>query len=153
VSESSPSSSPPRPRASPKPVAAEFDNPDPDSPNTGVHPATREFVREVNKSGLWHVVYGVGGFAVACLVAGALVTRAVAQEAHDAGVKAAEDVKKEHEARIIALEQQVPQLRQEVFDSRLELRDIYKAVVDKKRSERLEHPPPEPKTVSTDGGR
>lgn len=129
------------PRASPKlNVAPDIEN----EPTTGVHPATRDFVREVNKSGLWTVVYGVGGFAVACLIAGAFVTRAMAQQAHDAGVEAA----KGHESRIVALEQQVPQLRQEVFDSRLELRDLYKAVIDKKRSERLEQPPP-----NLDGGK
>lgn len=80
------------------------------------------------------IAVAVGGVA-ATVVAGLLFidNRVAAQT--DAGVKV-------HESRITALEQQVPQLRQEVFETRSELRELYKAVVEKKRSERLETPVP-----------
>lgn len=112
---------------------------------SGLHPATRDFVREVNKSGVWKVAVAVGSFALMCLLAGVGGARAIAQEAHDAGVQAAEG----HETRLKALEQQVPQLRDEVFQGRLDTQALYKAVTDHKRQERLEHPPAPP---SKDGG-
>lgn len=136
-----------------KPVTARRTDPhadvDADSaePTTGVHPASRDFVREVNQSGLFRVAWWIGGAVVVVFGAGVLGARAVAQEAHDAGVEAA----KAHESRITAVEQQVPELRQEVFASRVELRELYKAVVDHKRSEDLERPPPE--LTKKDGGR
>ena len=53
------------------------------------------------------------------------------------------------ESRVRAVEQQVPQLREDVHEARGELRDLYKAVMEGKRSEKLERPlPPLPK----DGG-
>lgn len=58
-----------------------------------------------------------------------------AQAIVDAGMKT-------QEQRLTAVEQQVPQLRQEVFESRMETRDLYKAVMERKRSARLERPPP-----------
>lgn len=53
-----------------------------------------------------------------------------------------------HESRITALEQQVPQLRQELHEARQDTHDLYKAVMEGKRSERLERPLP-----PLDGGR
>lgn len=56
---------------------------------------------------------------------------------------------KEHEARLTAVEQQVPQLREELHEARQDSHDLYRAVMEGKRSERLEKPlPPLPK----DGG-
>lgn len=60
----------------------------------------------------------------------------------DAGIKA-------QESRIKALEQQVPQLREEVYQGRLDTQALYKAVMDGKRQDRLERPLPPP---PTDGG-
>lgn len=132
------------PRPSPRP-AAEIDDVDPDAPITGLHPASRDFVREVNHSGLFRVAWWIGGAAVLLFGTGVLATRAVAQEARDAGREAASG----HETRIGALEQQVPQLRTELHDARGELRELYHAVTEGKRSPALEKPlPPLPK----DGG-
>lgn len=131
---------------SPKPdIAPELD----EEPKTGEHQATRDFVREVNSSGLFRVAWWIGGAAVVLFGAGVLGARAVAQEAHDAGVQAAAG----HESRIKALEQQVPQLRDEVYQGRLDTQALYKAVMDGKRQERLEHAPPPPSPTTPDGGR
>lgn len=89
--------------------------------------------------------------------------------AHDAGVEAAEQRTgvldaglKGIEARVTVVEQQIPELRQEVgrlresqYQSQLDARDLYKAVMEGKRSERLERPPPAPPpppVVKKDGG-
>jgi hypothetical protein len=126
-----------RPLASPRPdVAPDLDG----EPVSGVYPASRDFVREVTKTGLWRVGYAIAAFAAAVFIAGAFATRALAQTAHDAGVEAA----KGHESRITALEQQVPQLRNEVYQGRLDTQALYKAVMDGKRQERLEQPPAPP---------
>lgn len=121
----------------------------PESPS-GEHQATRDFAREVARSGLFKVAVGVGSFALACLLAGIMVAKAMAQEARDAGIEAA----KAHELRIIAVEQQVPQLRQEVFDGRKENRADLKALQDalltRRPSPRLSEPVPPPKLL--DGG-
>lgn len=124
-------------------VAPDLDN----EPTTGLHPATRDFVREVTSSGLFRVAWWIGGAAVVLFLAGAWATRAVAQEARDAGIEAA----KGQDSRITALEQQVPQLRLEVFQGRLDTQALYKAVIDGKRQERLEQPLAPP--TSKDGGR
>lgn len=122
----------------------------PREPDTGLHPATRDFVREVRNAGVWRVVYIVGGFALACVLAGVMGAKAVAQTAKDAGTEAA----KGQETRIVALEQQVPQLRQEVFESRKENRADLKALQDalltRVPSTRLSEPVPPPKML--DGG-
>lgn len=119
-------------------------------PVTGLYPATRDFAREVARSGLTKVAVGIGGFALACLLAGVTVARAMAQEARDAGLEAA----KAHESRLVALEQQVPQLRQEVFEGRKETRADLKALQDalltRTPSPRLSEPVPPPKLL--DGG-
>lgn len=68
----------------------------------------------------------------------------------DAGLKG-------HEARLNILEQNagltrvdVHEAREDVSATRLELRDLYKAVMEGKRSERLERPPPP--ILQIDGG-
>jgi hypothetical protein len=97
------STKPPTLKASPRPDAPEFsehelDNADPDSVITGVHPATRDFVREVSKSGLFKTAWALLATAAA-LVAGTLwAYRAAAQEARDAGTSAATDVKRQADA-------------------------------------------------------
>jgi hypothetical protein len=53
--------------------------------------------------------------------------------------------------RVVTLEQQVPQLRAEVYEQRLENRDIYRAIMERKRSQRFEGPPPAPPS-RFDGG-
>lgn len=93
-----------------------------------------------NKLTFRSVLVAVGSVIVATVTALVFIDNRV-QAGTDAGVKV-------HESRIIALEQQVPQLRQEVFDARSELRELYKAVVDKKRSAVLEQPVPQ----ARDGG-
>lgn len=82
---------------------------------TGLYPATRDFAREVARSGLFKVAVGVGSFAVLCLVAGVTAARAMAQEAKDAGVEAA----KGHEYRLTTLEAQRKTDRDEM-NSRLQ---------------------------------
>jgi hypothetical protein len=60
----------------------------------------------------------------------------------DAGMKGLE-------SRVVAVEQQVPQLREELHEARQDTHDLYRAIMEGKRSERLERPlPPLPK----DGG-
>jgi hypothetical protein len=55
---------------------------------------------------------------------------------------------KGHEARLQVLEQTSKDTQHDVHEARGELRDLYKAVMEGKRSERLEHPVP-----PLDGGR
>ncbi len=86
------------------------------------------------------VVATVAGTGIAIAMFLIFVDNRVAAQT-DAGVKV-------HESRIQALEQQVPQLREEVYQGRLDTQALYKAVMDGKRSERLEKPLPSP----TDGG-
>jgi hypothetical protein len=102
----------PPPRASPRPLA--LGNAD-DMGDTGEFEATRDFVREVNRSGLFKVAVGVGGFAIVCFLAGAGIARAFAQSAEDAGVRAFNA----HESRLATLEQQRQSDRTEV-NNRLE---------------------------------
>jgi hypothetical protein len=90
---------------------------------------------------------GAGGFAGVVAAASLVRTEARAQAKQevieqmkvvvtiDAGMKGIE-------ARMGAVEQQVPQLRAEVYEQRLENRDIYRAIMERKRSDRLEGPPP-----------
>lgn len=75
----------------------------------------------------------------------ALGARAWGQEKIDAGAATAVAPLK---GRVEAVEQQVPQLRAEVVqlraevhEQRLETRDLYRAVMDGRRSVRLENPP------------
>lgn len=82
-------------------------------------------------------------------------------KARDAGTEAAQNVTKDLaadvkglEARQTVTEQQVPELRAEVsrlrdetYQQRVDTRDLYKAVMEGKRSQRLETPPPKPEPV------
>lgn len=83
------------------------------------------------------------------------------EKARDAGTEAAQATTKDLaadikglEARQTVTEQQVPELRAEVarlrdaqYQAQLDSRDLYKAVMEGKRSERLETPPQKPEPV------
>lgn len=138
-------------RQSPRPPGVDHTHRPDDGP-TGLHPATRDFVREVSKSGIWTVAVSVGGFALACLLAGVTTARALAQQAKDAGLEAA----KAHETRLVAVEQQVPQLRQEVWElkqqSRFDMKALQDALLTRRPSQRLNQPVPPPTNLPLDGG-
>lgn len=89
----------------------------------------------------WRAVFIAGG----SLGAGTIVAVATALLFLDSRVSA--EARREtsgHETRIVALEQQVPQLRAEVYEGRLDTQALYKTVLDGRRQERLEHPPAPP---------
>jgi len=90
-----------RPRSSPVP---DYPPDLAEEPITGVYPATRDFAREVARSGVFKVAIGVGGFALSCFLAGITVTKAMAQSARDAGVEAAALVKREADTTQAELE-------------------------------------------------
>lgn len=75
-----------------------FDNVDPMAAVTGLHPASRDFVRALNKKGLigtaWALLVTVSSLVGATLWA----YRAAAQEARDAGSSAAAEVKRQADA-------------------------------------------------------
>jgi hypothetical protein len=117
-------------------------------PTTGVFPATRDFVREVTKSGLWKVAAGVGAFALGCFIAGITVTKAMAQDARDAGVKAAAEVQRQ-------ADQQGEELKrlQADFTAHIQVEAENRVRMEKKVNALLDHfdvkdPAPTPK----DGG-
>lgn len=90
-----------------------------------------------------------GGFSVATLATVAVAYRALASEAKDAGTAAAKvelapviEAVKAHEGRLQNLEQRTTATQADVHEARGELRDLYKAVMEGKRSERLERPVP-----------
>jgi len=145
----------PRPRWTAHPLARSrngthaFDEVDPDSPMTGVHPASRDFVRAMNKNGVWKVVYIVGGFAVGCVLFGVAGSRAVAQEAHDAGTAAAAAVKQQADAT----QRELERFQKEVA-GRLDRQDASQTRMEKKLDALVDNagirnPAPAPK----DGGR
>jgi hypothetical protein len=103
--------------------------------------ATRHDAKIRNSGWLRTAVATVTGTGVAIAVFLVFVDNRVRAET-DAGVAA-------HESRIKALEQQVPQLRDEVYQGRLDTQALYKAVMDGKRQQRLEQPPAPP---AKDGG-
>lgn len=86
----------PRPSPSPRPLAPEIDTDE--SLVTGVHPATRDFVREVNKSGLWKTSWALIVTASALVTGTLWAYRAAAAEARDAGTAAAVEVKRQADA-------------------------------------------------------
>ena len=121
-------------------------------PVTGVLPATRDFVREVNRTGLWKTSWAL------IITAGAIVTgtlwayRAAAAEARDAGTKAAEDVKRQADEQGEALKR-----LQIDFTAHVQVEADHRVRVEKKLNALLDHEgvkdpaptPPPPK----DGGR
>jgi hypothetical protein len=136
-----------RPRPSPRPdVRPELEQ----DPVTGVLPATRDFVREVNATGLWKTSWALICTAAA-LVGGTLwAYRAAAQEARDAGVAAAADVKRQadatqHELERFQLEVTGRMKRVEDGQGRTEQK------VDK-LLERFQVPNPAPAPAPRDGG-
>ncbi len=131
---------PPRPAPSPQPPTNDGDGP------TGVHNATRDFVREVNRSGLfkvsWAMVAWVGFIAIGAITG----WKAMAADSRDAGTAMIAPIDK----RLSVVEQQIPQLREEVFEARKDMRELQNVILTRKRSERLDEPVPPP---SRDGGR
>lgn len=102
----------------------------------------------MDKSRFWITIIG-GGFSLISLGGVAIayehlrgVAYAAGQEAAKIEIAPLDAGEKGHEARISTLEQQVVQTRQDVHEARGELRDLYRAVMENKRSERLEHPVP-----------
>jgi hypothetical protein len=89
------------------------------------------------------IAVAIAAVGTSVIVALIFVDNRVAAQT-DAGVKVMQ-------SRVTALEQQVPQLRQEVFQGRLDTQALYKAVMDGKRQERLEQPPAPP-ALAKDGG-
>lgn len=131
---------PPSPRPSPRPdIAPELEREEPTNPRIK---RSNHFTRLVS--------LGVaGGFSVATLATVAVAYRALAADAKDAGTAAAKvelapvvEAVKGHEARMQVLEQTSKQTQADVHEARGELRDLYKAVMEGKRSEKLERPVP-----------
>jgi hypothetical protein len=99
---------------------------------------------------------GAGGFAGVVAAASLVRNEARAQAAVEvrAQMKAVATIDAGLDglkARVVTIEQQVPQLRTEVYEQRLETRDLYRAIMERKRSDRLEGPPP-PAPARIDGG-
>lgn len=90
-----------------------------------------------------------GGFSVVTLGSVAYAYEKLREVSADAGVEAAKlelapvvAELKGHEARLQVQEQTSKQTQADVHEARGELRDLYKAVMEGKRSERLEKPLP-----------
>jgi hypothetical protein len=105
----------PRPSPSPRPrIAPDAELEEP----TGEHQASRDFVREVARTGLWKTSWAL------IITAGAIVTgtlwayRAAAAEAHDAGVAAAVDVKRQADATQRELERFEAEMRDQMTQVR-----------------------------------
>lgn len=138
------------PRPSPSPRLA-FDRPDVEG-----EPATNPRIKLSNFRTRIFVLIASGGFSAVSLAGVAYAYDKLETKAADAGTTAAKvevapvvEGLKGHEARLQVLEQTSKQTQADVHEARGELRDIYKAVMEGKRSERLERPlPPLPK----DGG-
>lgn len=134
---------PPPPRLSPAPKGAEEVDPFGDDPK---HPGTITGVHRVVKHDInWLKAINVG-FAAAVLSGGFAAWRAMAADARDAGTAMIAPVEK----RLQVVEQQVPQLREEVFEARKDMRELQNVIITHKRSERLDEPVTPP---SKDGGR
>lgn len=92
---------------------------------------------------------GAGVLSAVTLGGVAIAYDKLEAKAADAGSSAAEvkmapvvEAVKGHEARLQVLEQTSKQTQGDVHEARGELRDLYKAVMEGKRSERLERPVP-----------
>jgi CTP synthase (UTP-ammonia lyase) len=99
---------------------------------------------------------GAGVLSGVTLAAVAFAYDKLEDKAADAGEKAAHvqiapvvEKLEGHEARLKTLEQTSRETQADVHEARGELRDLYKAVMEGKRSERLEKPLP---PIPTDGG-
>jgi predicted nucleic acid-binding Zn-ribbon protein len=88
---------------------------------------------------------GVVAIAFAAYFAVIHEAKAQAKEQTDAGVIPLQN-------RVSTVEQQVSQLRDEVYEGRKDTQALYKAVVDRKRQDRLEKPIPPPEPPKQDGG-
>ncbi len=129
-----------------------FDDVDSDSPNTGVHPASRAMVRQVNRDNLRKTAWGLLSWAGALAGGGYLYSHQVSADSRDAGEKAVVPVEK----RVTALEQQQNRNAQEIYEARKDVRELQNVIVTHRRSERLDEPlppPPDAGTPKRDGGR
>jgi cytochrome c-type biogenesis protein CcmH/NrfG len=110
--------------------------------DTGEHPATRGEMRRAFRINEIFTFLVASMTAVGAVFGAYKLLLSEARAEADAGVAV-------HESRIKALEQQVPQLREEVYQGRLDTQALYKALMERKRQDRLEKPPPKP---TLDGG-
>jgi hypothetical protein len=141
-----------RPKTTERRDAHAADNGADAEPTTGVYPATRDFVREVNRSGLWKVAVGVGSFALACFVTGVTVTKAMAQQAKDAGVEAAAAVQRQAtdtDARLNRMSSEFTEHVQTEAERSARMEKKINAILDRLDVKDPAPTPPAPK----DGGR
>jgi hypothetical protein len=136
---------PDRPRPSPRPpTLPEL----PSEEHTGEHEATRDFVREVARTGLWKTSWALI-ITAAAIVSGTLwAYRAAAAEARDAGVAAAVDVKRQADAT----QRELERFEGEVRDTLKSTRESQGRTEQKfdKLLERMQIPNPAP--APKDGG-
>ncbi len=117
-----------------------FDDVDSDSPNTGVHPASRAMVRQVNRDNLRKTAWGLLSWAGALAGGGFVYSHSVSADARDAGERAVAPVEK----RVNVLEQQQAQMREEIYEGRKDVRELQNVIITRKRSERLDEPLAQP---------
>lgn len=136
----------PPPRSTPAPYSQDVDH----------EPMTDPHIRIRSK---WFALIVSGGFSAVSLSAVAYAYDKLETKAADAGTKAAVvqvapvvEGLKGHEARLQVLEQTSKQTQADVHEARGELRELYKAVMEGKRSARLESPVPPIAPVVRDGG-
>ncbi len=119
--------------------------------STGEHPAVPvadeiPVIAERTKKTLtdvrWLLAISLG--SIAAVVTVTVSTIAFAQ---DAGTKAAQAETASLTPRVTAIEAEQKNVRSDVHELQLDVRELYRVVRDGRRSERLEAPP------STDGGR
>jgi len=93
-----------------------------------------EFKAKGRRDWFRDILIAVGAVG-ASVVAGILFVDNRVQAQTDAGVRV-------HESRIVALEQQQAQVRTDVHEVQLDIRELYKVVQTGRRSSRLEQPVP-----------
>jgi hypothetical protein len=120
-----------------------------DEPITGVYPASRDFVREVNRVGLWKTSWALFVTAVGIIAGTLWAYRAAAAEARDAGIEAASDVKRQADAT----QRELERFESEVHDSLKSTRESQGRTEQKfdRLLERMQIPNPAP--APKDGGR
>lgn len=96
-----------------------------------------------NKINVQSIIVAIGAVAVAVCTSLLFIDNRVHAQT-DAGIAV-------HESRIVALEQQVPQLRTEVYEGRQDTRALQEVIMTNQRSDRLSRPlapPPKPDSGS-----
>lgn len=136
----------PKPRITPRPYTHDLEE----------EPLTDPHVRIRSKLSALIISVATSGVTLAGV---AYAYDKLEAKAADAGTKAAVlqvapvvEGLKGHEARLQVLEQTSKQTQADVHEARGELRDLYKAVMDGKRSARLEAPVPPISPAAKDGG-